>query len=244
MSAQKFQSAQQVAGVEAKFTGIAATLLPLAGPRGGELYAYAYLGSEVEGGSSSHNSLQLLIFLSHQEDAFAHLLCQQGELDKGAVLVAVADDKAVAVHVGGQHGMQFGLGAGLQTEIISFAVADDFLYHGAHLVDLDGEDDEALALEFILAGRLLKAAGSLLYAAVQNVGKAQQHGGLGAMGHKVVNEFLQVYLHVVFAGGDINVALLVYAKEVYSPASDVVKFLGVFNPPAGLFSGKSQEYPR
>jgi hypothetical protein len=38
--------------------------------------------------------------------------------------------------------MKFGLTAGLQTKVVSLAVADNFLNYRAHLVNLDWEYDE------------------------------------------------------------------------------------------------------
>ena len=145
--------------------------------------------------------------------------------------MAVADDKAIAVHVGCNNGMKFRLGACLQTEVVALAVADNLLHHWAHLVDLYREDDKALSFEVILLGCLLKTRSRLLYAAVENVGETQQHGRFGAVSHQVVNEFLEVYLHLVLARSDIYMPLLVYAKEVHSPASDVVELLRVFYSP-------------
>ena len=145
--------------------------------------------------------------------------------------MAVADDEAVGVHVGGEHGVELGLGACLETEVVALAVAYDFLYDGPHLVDLDGEDDEVLGLVVVLLGGLAEALVGLLDAVVEDVGEAQEHGCCDVPRCELVDDFLEVDLHAVFLGRDVDVALVVDAEIVDSPALDVVELFRVFDAP-------------
>ena len=111
-------------------------------------------------------------FLDDQENALSHLLCQQGQFDEVLVLVSVADDEAVGVHVGGQHGVKFGFGTRFQSQVVAFAVANNLLHDRAHLVDLHGVDNEVVSLVVVLFFCLDKALGRLLDAVVEDIGKA------------------------------------------------------------------------
>ena len=61
------------------------------------------------------NQLKFIHLLHDDEDLLAHLLCQQSQFDEVLVLVTVANDERVAVHVSGQHSMEFGLRTGFQS---------------------------------------------------------------------------------------------------------------------------------
>ena len=87
--------------------------------------------------------------------------------------MAIADDETVGVHIRGEHGMQFWLGTGFETEVIALSVADDFLNNRAHLIDLHGEDDEMLCLILILLSRLTEALVGLLDTIVENIWETQ-----------------------------------------------------------------------
>jgi hypothetical protein len=143
---QNVQSLQQFTRIEAELAGVAAALLPFACARRGELDADADVGPYTELLRHVGDDLQFVDLLHHEEDALAHLLRQQGQLYVALVLVAVADDERVVVHVGGNDGVELGLGTGFQSQVVFLAVADDFLHHRAHLIHLDGVDDEILAL--------------------------------------------------------------------------------------------------
>ena len=174
---QDLQRFEQLARRESELAGVAAALLPLAAARRGELDAYAQVRPYVQLLGKAGYELELVHLLHDEEDALAHLLGEQGELDVALVLVAVADDERVAVGVHGYHRMQLRLRACLQSEVELLAVADDFFHYGAHLVDLDGVDDEVLRLVSVFLGGNLEAAGSLLDAVVQDVREADQHRG-------------------------------------------------------------------
>ena len=171
-----FQSFEQFGGVEAELGGVAAAFLPLARAGGGQLDADAQVGTHAELFGGLGDGVQLGQLFHHEEDALAHFLTQQGQLDEVLVLVAVAHDEAVAVHIGGQHSVKLRFGAGLQAQVVLLAVADDFLHHGAHLVHLDGIDDEVFGLVVVLRCSAGKAVGSFFDAVVEDVGETQKHG--------------------------------------------------------------------
>ena len=119
------------------------------------------------------NDSQLWQFLNDEEDALAHLLCQQSQLDEVLVLVPVADDEAVAVHVGCEDGMQLRLRASFQSEVVALAVTDNLLNDRSHLVYLDREDDEMLALVLVLLCGFAEALVGLLNTVVEDVGETK-----------------------------------------------------------------------
>ena len=228
---EQLQGHEQLGAVEAELRGVAAALAPLAAAVRGQFDADAQVGLHAQPAGRLGNNLQLGQFLDDQEHALAHLLGQQCQLDEVLVLVAVADDEAVAVHVGGQHGVQLGFRAGLQSQVVALAVADDFLHDGAHLVNLDREDDEVFGLVVVFLGSLAETLVGLLDAVVQDVGEAQQHGCRHVACSQFVDHLFEVDLHAVLLGRNIHVSLLVNAKVVDSPTLDVVEFLGVFDAP-------------
>ena len=86
--------------------------------------------------------------------------------------MAVADDEAVAVHVGGEHSVEFGFRTCFKPKVILLAVADDFFHHGAHLVHLYRINDKVLGLEIILLFGTGEALGGFLDTVVENVRKS------------------------------------------------------------------------
>jgi len=84
---------EEFGGVKSELGGVAAAFAPLAAAVGGELDAYAEVGAYAEAACGVGDDLELGQFLDDEEDALAHLLCQEGEFDEVLVLVAVADDE-------------------------------------------------------------------------------------------------------------------------------------------------------
>jgi len=175
--------------------------------------------------------VNLIELLNHDEDALAHLLSQQRQLNVGLVLVSVADDERVAVTLHGDDGVQLRLAAGLQSEVELASVGDDFLHDGLHLVYLDGVDDVALALVVILLGSLLEARCGLLDAVVENVGEAKEHRRGDVAQLQFIYYLTQIGRLAVLEGRDTHVAFLVDREVRGAPAVDVVELLRVFNSP-------------
>ena len=228
---QLFQSHQQLRGVQSELACIASTLAPLSGAVACQFDTYAQVRSYPKPGGGLSNDAQFGQFLYDQEHPFAHLLCQEGQLNVILVFVSVADNEAVAVHVGGQHGMKFWLRSCFQSQVVTFTMTDDLFHHRAHLVDLDGEDDEMLTLVVIFLLCFSKAFVGLLNAIVQDVGETQQNRSGHMAGSQLVHHFFQVHLYAVLLGSDIYVSFFIDAKIVHSPSLDIVQLLGVFNSP-------------
>ena len=96
-------------------------------------------------------SFQLGELLDDRDDLLADLAGEHGHLDELVVLEAVADDRRVQAVGQGQHGQQFGLGAGLQAEVERLAEVEDLLDDVPLLVDLDRVDAAVVALVVVLA---------------------------------------------------------------------------------------------
>ena len=169
--------------------------------------------------------------LDDEENALSHLLCEQRQLNEVLIFVAVADNDGVGVHVGGQHGVQFGLGTALKTEVVLLAVGDDFLNNGAHLIDLDGIDDEVLAAVVVFLLGTLKAIGGFLNAIVEDVGKTEQNGSGDVAFGQFVDQLAEVDANIVLARTDVGVTAFVDTEIVHAPTFDIIKFFRVFNTP-------------
>ena len=83
---------EQLAGGQAELAGVASALLPLPASRRSQLDADADIGAHVQLLGYLGYQPQLVLLLYHQEDALAHLLRQQSQLDIAFILVPVADD--------------------------------------------------------------------------------------------------------------------------------------------------------
>ena len=145
--------------------------------------------------------------------------------------MAVTDYQRFGIHVCCQHGMKFGLTAGLQTEVVSLTVADNLLYYGAHLVHLNGEYYKMLSLIAVLLAGCTETGIGLLNTAVQDIREAQKHRCCHMLGGKAVHHLFQVYACSVLLGFHINMSFVVDTKEIYTPSLDVVKLFRVLNTP-------------
>ena len=74
--------------------------------------------------------------------------------------------------------MKFWLGTSFQSQVELLSMRDDFLNHRLHLVYLDRIDDKVLSLVSILFLGLLKTAGCLLDAVVEDVWETEQYGSV------------------------------------------------------------------
>ena len=155
---QLLQCGEELRTGESELAGVAAALLPFSASRRGELDAHAEVRTHTEFLGCLRDDVYLVELLHHDEDALAHLLCEEGELDVALVFVSVADYERVALTLHGDDGMELRLGTGLKTEVELAAMADDLFHHGLHLVHLDRIYHEALSLVVVGLGCLLKAA--------------------------------------------------------------------------------------
>ena len=228
---EEVEGLEQFGTVETELRGVAARTFPLAHGAAGELDADAEIGTNAHLLCSLRNDLQFVQLLDDKENALSHLLCEECKLDEVLIFVAVADNHGVGVHVGGQHGVQFGLGTALETKVVLLAVGDDFLDNGAHLIDLDGIDDEVLAAVVVFLLGTLEAIGGFLNAIVEDVGKTEQNGGGDVTFGQFVDQLAEVDANIVLARTDVGVTAFVDTEIVHAPTFDIIKFFGVFNTP-------------
>ena len=222
---ENLQRLEQFRAGESELRGIAPALFPFSRARRSQFDAYAQVGSNVQLFGSLGNDVEFVELLHHNEDALTHLLCQQCQFYVALVFIAIADDERVALALHGDNGMQFRFRSRFESEVEFASVRDDFLHHRLHLVHLDGIDDEVFAFEVILFLRFGEAACRFLDAAVEDVGKAEQHRRGNVAQGEFVHHFAQVYLRIALAGRDIHVSLFVDTKIRGTPTIDVVEFL-------------------
>ena len=161
----------------------------------------------------------------------AHLLSQQGQFDVSLVFVAVADNDRVALALNGDDGVQLGFGACLYAEVELASVGDDLLDNRLHLVHLDGIYHVVLALVVVLLGGFLETAPRLLDTVVKNIGETQQDRRCDIAQRQLVHHLTQVNLHIVLAGCDKDISLVVDAKIAGAPTVDVVQLTGIVDGP-------------
>ncbi len=170
------QGFEQFGRIEAEFALVAAALGPFARAGAGELDTYADVGTYAEAFGYVGDKPQFVQLFHHQVYTATHLLGQQCQLDIALVLVSVADYQGIGVGVGGQDGVQFGLGSGFEADIEFGAVAHNFLHDLAHLIYLDGVYHIILCRVSVAGGCFAEAVRNFLDTVVQNVRKAQQYG--------------------------------------------------------------------
>ena len=228
---EEVEGLEQFGTVESELRGVATGAFPLAHGATGELDADAEIGTNAHLLCSLRNDLQFVQLLDNEENALSHLLCEKRQLDEVLIFVAVAHNDGIGVHVGGQHGVQFGFGTALKTEVVLLTVGDDFLDNGAHLIDLDGIDDEVLAAVVVFLLGTLEAIGSFLDAIVEDVGKTEQNGSGNVAFGQFVDQLAEVDANIVLARTDIGVTAFVDTEIVHAPTFNIIKFFGVFNTP-------------
>ena len=90
---QNLECFEQFRTGESELRGVAAALFPFSAAAACQFDAYADVGLHVEFLGSLGDDVDFVEFLHHDEDALAHLLCQQCQFDVTLVFVAVADDE-------------------------------------------------------------------------------------------------------------------------------------------------------
>ena len=205
-----------------------------------ELDANAEVGPHVEFFGGAGDDVEFVELLHDDEDALSHLLRQQCQLNVALIFISVADDERVALALHGDDGMQFGLRAGLESEVELASVAHNLLHHRLHLIDLDGIDDEVFALIVVLFRCFSEAVEGFFYSAVENVGKTQQCRCADVAQGQFVHYFAEVDAGTALDGCHADIAFFVDVEVGASPAADVVEFAGIFNGP--FFHSRSGEF--
>ena len=108
---------------------------------------------------------------------------------------------------------------------------DNLLDDGLHLVHLDGIDHIVLTFVVVFLRGFLETAPCLLDPVVKDIGETEQHGRRDITQRQFVHHLTQIDLRTVFAGCDIDVALLVDAEIGGAPTVDVVELLRVIDGP-------------
>ena len=170
---QSLKCSKKFGTIQAKLAGIATALLPLATTAGSQLDADTQIRAHTKLGGCICNDFKLGKFLHHEEHTLTHLLSQQSQLDEVLVLMTITDDERVRVHVSGKNGMQLGLTTSLKTKIVSLAMADNLLYHGTHLINLNRIDDEMLTLVVVFLSSHTKTCIRLLDSTIKNIRKTK-----------------------------------------------------------------------
>ena len=113
--------------------------------------------------------LKFLEFLDDDDDRLAETTSEHGGADEGAILVAVANDKALGVLVHRERGDQLRFAARFETEMKLRAGVDDLFDHFAQLIHLDRKDAAILVAITELLHRGLKGAVDRLDPVAQQV---------------------------------------------------------------------------
>ena len=226
------QCFQEFGAVEAELAVVSAGFFPLAAAGTCQLDANADVRAHADTAGKFHHQMEFVHLLDDDENLLAHLLREEGELDKILVLVAVADDEGVGIVHIGKHRVEFGLGTGLETDVELFAVAHHLFKDRALLVHLDGENAVVTALEAVFLAGLVEALVNLLDAAVQDIREAEQHRSGDVAERKFLHQVVQVDVRAAFLEWvNCRVALLVDVEEVHAPTLDIVQVTGIVNAP-------------
>lgn len=206
------KSHQQLRRVQPELRSIASTLAPFTASVASQLDANTKIGMHAKFLCSLGNDGQFWEFLDNEEDAFAHLLSQESQLDEVLVLMSVTDNETVAIHIGYEDGMKLRLRTSFQSKIVTFSVTDNLFNNRPHLVHFHRENDEMLALVFVLLRGLAEALVGLLDAIVQNVWETKQDGSGYVASGQLVHHLFEVHLNAVLFGRYINVSFSLMPK--------------------------------
>ncbi len=236
LGAEPLDGGHGLGGREAELRAVAGRLDPLAGTFGREARAYADHRTDLELARGAQNGLELADLIDDDDHLAAELLRQQRRLDVGAIFVAVAEDQRLGVVLEGEGDEQLRLRAGLDAEVVGPPVLHQLLDDVPLLVHLDRVDAAIGAAVVVLGDRLLERAAELLHARAQDVREADEEGQVEAAATQVVDQLLQVDPYRAVAGGrHLDVAGLVDAEEVATPAADVVQLDRVVDRPRAEF---------
>ena len=224
---QLLDTGQDLRGREAKLGFLPAGVLPVAAAEIRQSHSHPEQRPHAQLRRFPDDGGQFRRFLDHDHRAQSQAACDQGAADVVAILVAIADDQAAGAGQG-QHGHEFGFAAGLQAHALA-AVADDFLHHGALLVDLDGIHGGIAATVAMLGDGSVEGAAQGIDAIVQDVGEAHQDGQVQArLGHPL-SQFRQGDLTACWVpqrqGNDL--APLIHIEIALAPFRHVVELASV-----------------
>ena len=138
-------------------------------------------------------------------------------LDVFVVLEAIADDRRLVIG-DGQHGQQFRLRSGFESEAVGPAVFEDFFDDLALLVDLDRKHAAVIALVAVLLDGVHESAVNLAQPVLQDFAEADQDGRVDAAKHELVDQLFQIDAAVgFFAGMNPEIAVARRRRNSLSP---------------------------
>ena len=217
------QCFEQLTGRQSELTCIAAGVFPFAASRRSQLDTNTDIGFYVQLLRHLGYQLQLVQFFYHEEDAFSHLLRQQSKFNVAFILISVADNQRIGVHIDSNHCMQFRFGARFQSKIELLAMADNLLNHRTHLIHFNRIDDKVFRFITILLCRLPETTGNLFDPVVKDVGKADQHGSHHITQLQFVDQLFQINANSIFTRCYYNMTFVIDTKVRSAPTCNVVQ---------------------
>ena len=214
---------EQLTGRQSELTCIAARVFPFAASRRSQLDTNTDIGFYVQLLRHLGYQLQFVQFFYHEEDAFSHLLRQQSKFNVAFILISVADNQRIGVHIDSNHCMQFRFGARFQSKIELLAMADNLLNHRTHLIHFNRIDDKVFRFITILLCRLPETTGNLFDPVVKDVGKANQHGSHHITQLQFVDQLFQINANSIFTRCYYNMTFVIDTKVRSAPTCNVVK---------------------
>ncbi|CCZ69498.1 uncharacterized protein BN759_01686 [Bacteroides sp. CAG:702] len=220
----KIECLKQFTGSQPELAGISPTFFPFSTSRRSQLDTYTDIGTYIELLCHFGYEAKLVQLLHYQENALSHLLCQQSQFDVTLVFVSVTNNQRIGVSIDGYHGMQFGFRTCFQSQIELLAVADDFFYHGTHLVHLNGINDEVLCIVAIFLRCLSETIRNFFDTVIQNIRETHQHRCCDVPELQFIHQFFQVDCNTVFSGSHFYVTFVINPKIGNTPPRNVVEF--------------------
>jgi hypothetical protein len=220
-------------GGEPELRAVTGGLDPFPGALGGQSGPHADDGAHIEIARAADDGIDFLRAVDGDDDLAAQLLGEEGGLDEGLVLVAVAENVAVGVLMEGEGDQEFGLAAGFDAEAVGGAVFDQLLHHVPLLVDLDRVDPAEPALVVVLRDGRGEGSKELLDPELQDVGETDEKGKVAAPALQILHQFLEVDRPFARAPGrHLDVARVVDGEEILAPSVDVVELGRVLDGPS------------
>jgi hypothetical protein len=221
------------AGGESELGAIPGRLHPFSRALGGQARPHPDHGPDVELTGAADDGVDLLRAVDGDDDLAPELLGEEGGLDEGLVLVAVAENVGVGIFLQGEGDQQLGFAARFDAEAVGRSVFDQLFDHVPLLVHLDRVDPAEPALVVVLGDGRVERSEQLLEPELQDVGESDEDGQVAAPALQVLDQFLQIDGPLPHAlGGDLHVARVVDGEEVLAPSVHVVELGGVFDRPS------------
>ena len=215
---------ENLADEEAEFGFLAGGFPPAAGALAGQLHAHADLRPHVVALGMFQDQMNFFVVLHDRNDGAAEFGGENDGFDVAVVLEAVAHHDAVRRILGdGHHREQLRLGAHFESEAELLPVAVHLLDHQALLIDLDRKYRGVAILVAVLDDGRAEGFGDVAQAVRENVGEADDHGGVQVAGFEPLHHFVQVdFARRVHAGPGHHVTGFIDRKIAFPPSFHLV----------------------